>query len=244
MAYRLPLLDADPSADFPPTELALREPNGLLAFGGDLSPIRLLNAYRQAIFPWFSEGEPPLWWSPDPRMVLRPAGLHLGRRLRRRLRQSDWLIHADRDFATVIGECAALPRRGQHGTWITAGMREAYRQLHQLGHAHSIEVRDTGDRLLGGAYGIAIGRIFFGESMFSLAPSASQVALAGLCRRLQEWGFELLDGQVESPHLLRLGFQPMPRPAFVALCREACAYPAPAGSWRDRFGAVAANSLA
>lgn len=244
MAFRLPLLDADPAAAFPPVHLALREPNGLLAFGGDLSPTRLLNAYRQAIFPWFSEGEPPLWWSPDPRMVLAPSDLHLGRRLRRTLRRSDWRIQADRDFAAVIGQCATLPRRGQHGTWITAGMLEAYRHLHRLGHAHSIEVRDADDRLLGGVYGIAIGGMFFGESMFSLAPSASQVALAGLCRRLQDWGFELLDGQVESPHLARLGFHPMQRAAFAARCQEACARPAPSGSWRDRFGTLAVDCLA
>jgi leucyl/phenylalanyl-tRNA---protein transferase len=205
--------------------------------------MRLLNAYRNGIFPWFSEGEPILWWSPDPRMVVAPADLHLGRRLRRSLRQCGWTIEADRDFAAVIGRCAELPRRGQHGTWITREMRAAYLELHRLGHAHSVEVRDTDDRLVGGIYGIAIGRVFFGESMFSLASGGSQAAIGGLCRRLEEWGFELLDGQVESDHLATLGFAPIARAEFLSRCVGACSRPSRTGSWRGEFGRLPATEL-
>lgn len=243
MPIRLPLLGPDPAAPFPPAERALDEPNGLLAFGGDLSPMRLLNAYRLGIFPWFSEGEPILWWSPDPRMVVAPSALHLGRRLRRSLRKCAWTIEADRDFAAVIGRCAELPRRGQRGTWITREMRAAYLELHRLGHAHSVEVRDADDRLVGGIYGIAIGGMFFGESMFSLASGGSQAAIGGLCRRLAEWGFELLDGQVESEHLATLGFAPIPRGEFLARCAQACAGPSRVGSWRANFGVLGAAEI-
>jgi len=243
MAWRLPLLDSAHDAAFPPVERALIEPNGLLAFGGDLHPDRLLRAYRRGIFPWYSEGEPILWWSPDPRMVIAPADLHLSRRLRRALRQSDWAVSADRDFAAVIDHCADLPRHGRVGTWITGQMREAYRHLHALGHAHSIEVRDGDGTLVGGLYGIAVGKLFFGESMFSLHSGGSQVAIAALCLRLSEWQFALLDGQVESALLVRLGFARMPRASFVECCRRACQEGDRVGSWRERFGAVRAADL-
>jgi leucyl/phenylalanyl-tRNA--protein transferase len=223
MPIRLPLLGPDPTAPFPPVEMALREPDGLLAMGGDLSPARLLNAYRQGIFPWFSAGEPILWWSPDPRMV--------SSRFRRELRRSDWQVAADRDFAAVIAACAESPRRGQDGTWITAGMRAAYLELHRLGHAHSIEVRDPADHLVGGIYGVAIGRMFFGESMFSAASGGSKVALAGLARVLDLAGCPLIDAQVENPHLWRMGGRRMPRAAFLAEVGRLGALPAPPGLW-------------
>ncbi len=244
MPIRLPMLGADPTSGFPDVERALVEPNGLLAFGGDLATQRLLDAYACGIFPWYSEGEPILWWSPDPRMVLRPGELHLSRRLRRTLRRCDWTVVADRDFARVIALCAELPRHGRHGSWITADMRSAYCALHRLGDAHSIEVYDADGRLVGGAYGIAIGRMFFGESMFSLASGGSQVAIAALARRLQQWDFRLLDGQVESDHLARLGFTPQPRADFVAICREATAEPSGIEDWRSAFGSLQARELA
>jgi len=243
MPLRLHRLERAADAPFPPVTTALNEPNGLLAFGGDLSPTRLLNAYRSGIFPWYSEGEPILWWSPEPRMVLPPEQLHLSRRRRRELRHSDWQINADGDFAAVISHCAELPRHGRIGTWITAEMRAAYVDMHRLGHAHSIEVRDASGDLVGGLYGLAIGHMFFGESMFSLRSGASQVACAALCRRLQEWGYALLDGQVESAHLATLGFRAMPRLAFVETCRRASAEPMPPGHWRSSFGAVSASDL-
>jgi leucyl/phenylalanyl-tRNA--protein transferase len=244
MAIRIPQLPLRSDAAFPPVDQALQEPNGLLAFGGDLSPTRLLNAYRSGIFPWFSDGEPPLWWSPDPRMVVAPSSLHLSRRLRRTLRGSGWTARADCRFKEVISLCARLPRRGQDGTWITADMVYAYRELHALGHAHSIEVCDKDGALVGAVYGLAIGRVFFGESMFSLASGGSQAALAALCQRLSSWNFELLDGQVESDHLQRRGFTPISRDRFVATCRNACGDIAAASDWRERFGELTLAEIA
>ena len=181
---RLPRLGADPDSPFPPLRSALREPDGLLAVGGDLSPARLLNAYRHGIFPWFSPGEPILWWSPDPRVVFDTAAFRLSRRFRRELRRSEWTLSADTDFAAVMRACADIPRAGQDGgTWIGEEMLAAYGELHRLGHAHSIEVRDGG-QLVGGLYGVAIGRMFFGESMFSAASGGSKLALAALARTL------------------------------------------------------------
>lgn len=244
MPLRLPRLESASDAPFPSTERALVEPNGLLAFGGDLTPTRLLNAYRGGIFPWYSDGEPILWWSPDPRMVITPPSLHLSQRLRRTLRRCDWQVRCDQRFDDVIAQCADLPRHGRTGTWITDPMRAAYTTLHRLGHAHSVEVCDANGSLVGGLYGIAIGRMFFGESMFSRRSGGSQVAVAALCRRLQEWDFALLDGQVHSAHLATLGFRPLPRREFVETCRLACAGPALQGSWQSPFGAVAARELA
>ncbi len=244
MSIRLPQLDWASDAAFPPCHRALSDPNGLLAFGGDLSSTRLLNAYRCGIFPWYSEGEPILWWSPDPRMVIAPADLHLSRRLRRKLGQSDWKISADGCFEDVIDICASLPRHGRVGTWITAEMRDAYIALHREGHAHSIEVHAGNGALVGGLYGLAIGRMFFGESMFSLQSGGSQVAIAGLCRRLTEWNFALLDGQVESAHLATLGFRTLPRAAFIAICAQACAESEPAASWQTLFDHIHAQEFA
>lgn len=243
MALILPRLGASPDAPFPPAEQALREPDGLLAIGGDLSVPRLLTAYAGGVFPWFSEGQPILWWSPDPRTVFDTGAVHLSSRFRRSLRHSHWQISADGDFAAVIAACAEIPRAGQDGTWITADMRRAYLALHQAGHAHSIEVRD-GTELVGGLYGVAIGRMFFGESMFSARSGGSKVALAGLALRLHQWGWPLLDAQVENPHLMRLGARRMPRRQFLQAIAPLVTRREPSGPWAIRFGRLPATALA
>ena len=244
MSLRLPWLSSDPSSPFPPVRTALREPDGLLAAGGDLHPERLLNAYLHGIFPWYSDDQPILWWSPDPRTVFRTDGVHLSRRFRRQLRHSGWVARADTVFADVIAACAVVPRPGQNGTWITDEMREAYLTLHRLGHAHSVEVFDGDGGLVGGIYGVAVGRMFFGESMFSGESGGSKVALAALARRLHAWGWPLIDAQVENPHLLGLGAEAMPRARFVAQVAALTALPAPAGPWTEAFGQLPAASLA
>ncbi|HVI59371.1 MAG TPA: leucyl/phenylalanyl-tRNA--protein transferase [Luteimonas sp.] len=238
-----PWLGPDPESPFPSPEAALRLPDGLLAVGGDLSPPRLLNAYARGIFPWYSQGQPILWWSPDPRTVFRSDGVRLSSRFRRALRRSPWQVRADTAFEEVIDACATAPRAGQRGTWITADMREAYVRMHRLGHAHSVEAFD-GERLAGGIYGVAIGRMFFGESMFSARDGGSKVALAALARRLCEWGCPLIDAQVENPHLLSLGAERWPRQRFIATVAELCRQPAPPGPWTERFGQVPASALA
>jgi leucyl/phenylalanyl-tRNA--protein transferase len=236
------LLGAEPDAPFPPAERALREPDGLLAAGGDLSPTRLLNAYRRGIFPWYSPGQPILWWSPDPRMVFATNGVRLPSKFRRQLRHSAWTLRADTAFDEVIAACARIPRPGQDGTWITGEMLAAYRELHRLRHAHSVEVFD-GDSLIGGIYGVAIGRMFFGESMFSAESGGSKVALAGLARALHDWGWPWIDAQVANPHLEFLGAQLMPRRKFLAQVDIWAARP-DAMDWTARFGEMPANSLA
>lgn len=243
MSQRPFLLPPDPAAPFPPAELALRQPDGLLAVGGDLSPARLLNAYRGGIFPWFSAGQPILWWSPDPRTVFRTNGVRLSSRFRRTLRHSTWNVRADTRFAEVIVACANASRRGQDGTWITREMQAAYVELHRLGHAHSVEVFD-GTTLVGGIYGVAIGRMFFGESMFSAASGGSKVALAALAHRLREWGWPLLDAQVENEHLLSLGAELRARTEFLRTVAVQTQEPAEAGSWNARFGVLPASELA
>ena len=230
---RLPWLSDDPQAPFPPVDTALREPDGLLAAGGDLSPERLLAGYRQGIFPWYSPGEPILWWSPAQRTVFDTAAVHVPRRLARWLRSCDWRIEADRAFAEVMRACAA-PRVKQHGTWITREMHAAYARLHALGHAHSVEVRD-GERLVGGIYGVAIGRMFFGESMFSAATNGSKVALLALCRVLRDRGWPLLDAQVASDHLFTLGAREMPRAAFCARVAALVLEDGGERDWRTHF---------
>ncbi|WP_146909455.1 leucyl/phenylalanyl-tRNA--protein transferase [Arenimonas daejeonensis] len=242
MPIRLPLLPPDPAAPFPPGESATRDPNGLLAMGGDLSPTRLLNAYRHGIFPWYSAGEPILWWCPDPRMVFRTDAFRLSSRLRRALRRSTWQLRADTAFEAVIDACAQSPRPGQDGTWITPEMRAAYVALHRQGHAHSVEVFD-GQRLVGGIYGVAVGRMFFGESMFSAASGGSKVALAGLVRVLRGWGWPLLDAQVENPHLVSLGGRRLPRQAFLAEVERLSALPEPPGPWTPRVAPFPASLL-
>ncbi len=240
---RIPVLDPDPRAPFPPVDSALHEPDGLLAMGGDLSPARLLNAYRHGIFPWFSQGEPILWWSPDPRMVFRTGAVRLSSRFRRWLRNSEWQVRADTAFDDVIAACARIPRRGERGTWITSAMREAYGALHRLGHAHSVEVFE-GPRLVGGIYGVAIGRMFFGESMFSIESGGSKVALGGLALRLQDWGWPLIDAQVENAHLASLGAEAWPRSTFLANVASLTAPVEPVGPWTARFGTFPARMLA
>ena len=245
MIRRLPaLLGSDPRAPFPDPATALREPDGLLAVGGDLHPDRLLQAYSSGVFPWYSEGQPLLWWSPDPRTVFATDGVHLSSRFRRTLRRSDWSVVADRAFDQVMLACARAPRRGQQGTWITDDMRAAYARLHALGHAHSVEVLDGDGTLVGGLYGVAVGRMFFGESMFSARSGGSTVALAGLARVLQGWGWPLIDAQVENPHLLGLGARSMPRPRFLAAVRRLAALPGRTGPWSADFGRVPAATLA
>ncbi|PPT97836.1 leucyl/phenylalanyl-tRNA--protein transferase [Xanthomonas arboricola] len=244
MSRALPyLLAADPAAPFPPAESALREPDGLLAIGGDLSPQRLLNAYASGVFPWFSEGQPILWWSPDPRTVFRTDGVRLSSRFRRQLRSSHWIVRADSAFAQVIDACASIPRAGQDGTWITTPMQQAYLELHRLGHAHSLEVFD-GTRLVGGIYGVAVGRMFFGESMFSADSGGSKVALAALAAYLHSCGWPLLDAQVENPHLMRLGAQRLPRAEFLQQVRPQVGQAAAPGSWSECYGERPASALA
>lgn len=241
---RLPsLLPDDPAAPFPPVDEALRQPDGLLAVGGDLSPTRLLNAYRHGIFPWYSAGQPILWWSPDPRTVFQTGQVHLSTRFLRDLRRSRWTVRADTDFAGVIEGCATTPRRGQRGTWITRDMRAAYRHLHALGHAHSVEVFD-GERLVGGIYGVGVGRMFFGESMFSAASGGSKVAIAALAWHLHQWGWPLIDAQVENDHLLRLGAEQWPRTRFVERLSGLCDAPGLAAPWTERVGDWPAARLA
>ncbi|CAM5274504.1 leucyl/phenylalanyl-tRNA--protein transferase [Rhodanobacter lindaniclasticus] len=226
---RLPLLDADAPDRFPDPARALAEPNGLLAFGGDLSPPRLLAAYRLGIFPWFGEGEPILWWSPDPRCAFRTETLRINRSLRRQLRGKAWRLSMDHAFEQVIRACAA-PRANDSGTWLVPEMIDAYVQLHRLGHAHSVEVWD-GERLVGGIYGVAVGRLFCGESMFSAESGGSRLALTALGRLLHEMDFPLLDTQVSNSHTLGLGAVEIPRTAFLREVSRLSAVPGPTGNW-------------
>ena len=238
---RIPILRAGVREEFPDVDTALEDPNGLLAAGGDLSPQRLLDAYAHGIFPWYSQGEPILWWSPDPRMVFATDMAHVSTRLRRWLRSCDWTVRADTAFVQVMRACAA-PRATQRGTWITREILDAYTELHELGYAHSVEIYDS-ERLVGGIYGVAVGHMFFGESMFSAATNASKVALLALCRVLCGWGFPLLDAQVESPHLLTLGAFNMPRKQFRAEVARLCAMTGSKGAWRQRWPLMTATDL-
>ncbi len=218
---------------FPPADQALRRPNGLLAWGGDLHPDRLLRAYRQGIFPWFSEGEPVLWWTPDPRCVLRPHKVYVSSRTRRRYNSGNFRITADTAFAGVIDGCAA-PRDGVAGTWITPELKHSFVELHARGITHSVEVWQ-GDQLVGGIYGMALGRVFFGESMFSRVTDASKMALISLCRQLEHWDFGLLDCQVTNPHLLSMGAIELPRARFIQEIKALANQPGQPGSWREVF---------
>ncbi|WP_369928749.1 leucyl/phenylalanyl-tRNA--protein transferase [Xanthomonas sp. NCPPB 2632] len=225
----LPQLHPQRPGLFPDPETALTEPNGLLAWGGDLSAERLLAAYAQGVFPWYNEEEPILWWSPDPRCVFHTDAIHISRSLRKQLDKSHWRLTADTSFSRVMRACAA-PRNGQPGTWIGPEMIAAYEELHRRGHAHSVEVWDRGS-LVGGIYGVAVGRLFCGESMFSARSGGSKVALAGLCRLLHGWGFPLLDAQVTNDHLLSMGAVEIARRPFVAQARRLAAMPGRVGSW-------------
>ncbi len=227
---RLYWLDPNqPDGAFPDPSLALAEPNGLLAMGGDLSPQRLLRAYSLGIFPWYNPDESILWWSPDPRTVFPVDGVRISRRFQRTLARADYAVSLDRDFAGVIRQCAAL-REHREGTWLGPEMRNAYIRLHELGHAHSIEVWRSG-HLIGGLYGVASGRVFFGESMFSTQADASKIALAWLARQLHAWGYRYLDGQVGSPHLYRMGAIDLPRAQFLAAVHEPAPIDAPPSPW-------------
>ena len=223
----IPWLDGD--TPLPPVESALREPNGLLAAGGELTPARLLDAYRHGVFPWFSPGQPILWWSPDPRMVMHPEEFRLSRSLARVIRNGGFEVRLDTAFETVMRACAA-PRPGQDGTWIQEDMIEAYCALHELGYAHSFEAWLDGE-LVGGLYGVAVGRMFYGESMFSRTSNASKVALAHLVRQLERWDFPLIDCQMNTAHLASLGARDIPRAEFVEQVQELvnCA---PVTRWR------------
>lgn len=211
---------------FPPLETAMREPNGLLAAGGDLSPERLLAAYRHGCFPWYQEGQPLLWWSPDPRTVLYPEELHVSRSLAKKLRQGVFDVTFDRAFRDVIEGCAA-PRDYADGTWITTPMQNAYIKLHQIGVAHSVEVWQDG-QLVGGLYGLAMGRLFFGESMFSRTTDASKVGFVTLVERLRDWDFKLIDCQMPTQHLASFGARTIPRRIFVEALAKYLDEPGPA----------------
>jgi len=210
----------DPPNRFPPVSAALREPDGLLAAGGDLAADRILYAYEHGIFPWYDEGQPLLWWSPDPRCVFLPGNFHVARRLQRALKRSSAEIRINSAFHEVIVACSG-PRRSEQGTWITPEMIAAYEDLHRKGWAHSIEVWQSNE-LIGGLYGLRIGQAFFGESMFSKAPDASKLALLYLANLLQAGELQLLDAQLESAHLLSLGATMMPRSAFITRLKSAC----------------------
>ena len=225
------ITETDPPDGFPPVAHALREPDGLLAAGGDLQTPRLLAAYRRGIFPWYEEGQPLLWWSPDPRCVFRAGDLHISRRLRQAIRGSTFEVRTNTAFAEVIRACAG-PRRYQRGTWITRDIRNAFERLHAEGWAHSIEIW-SGDQLAGGLYGLAIGRAFFGESMFSARTNASKFALLYMDRLLRDGTFGLLDCQVRSSHLLSMGAMTMPRSTFVDRLDELCEPPAAFGQWPE-----------
>ncbi len=225
------LLDPDdPTAPFPPVERAEREPDGLLAVGGDLHPTRLLNAYRAGVFPWYTDPQPLLWWSPDPRTVLFPERLKVSRSLRKSLRNKGFEVSFDTAFERVIAACAA-PREGESGTWITDEMAAAYIQLHRLGHAHSVEVWRENE-LVGGLYGVAIGRVFFGESMFSRVSDASKVGFARLVEQLMARDFRLIDCQVHTRHLVSLGAEEIPRHRFRVLLDQWCPEGDTTGDWR------------
>jgi len=227
MTAMIPWLEHD--TPFPPPDRALREPNGLLAAGGTLSAGRLLSAYRRGIFPWYSEGQPVLWWNPDPRMVLFPAEFRMPRSLAKRMRRRDYEVRVDTAFEAVMRACAA-PRRDGAGTWITEDMIGAYCTLHRMGHAHSFETW-IGGELAGGLYGVALGRMFYGESMFTRVPDASKIALASLVRRLWDMQFGMIDCQMNTAHLARFGAREIARDEFSRRLAELINYPQPSVMW-------------
>ncbi len=232
MVASSPLRWLDPNdveAPFPDVHHALKEPDGLLAIGGDLSPARLLRAYRHGIFPWYSDDQPILWWSPDPRSVLYPERLKVSRSLRRTLKKKIFTVTADTVFRRVI-QCCAEPRNAGGGTWLTDDMIEAYCRLHTMGYAHSIETWCQ-DELVGGLYGLSLGKVFFGESMFSRRSDASKVAFVHLVEHLQTWGYGLIDCQVASAHLSSLGAETIPRRDFIAILNRYCDVPSPWKAW-------------
>jgi leucyl/phenylalanyl-tRNA--protein transferase len=212
---------------FPPPDHAVE---GLLAVGGDLSPERLLLAYRSGIFPWYDEGLPILWHSPDPRCVIVIEHLHVGRTLRRAIAKRTYDVRYDTAFELVIRACKQTPRRGQDGTWITDDMERAYARLHAMGYAHSVEAWE-GEELVGGLYGVSLGHMFFGESMFAWRDNASKVALVALAERVKKWGFKVIDAQVPTPHTLAMGAEEWPRTEYLRVLREELAHATRRGSW-------------
>jgi len=219
----------NPEQDFPSVKKALAEPEGLLAIGGCLSKRRLLNAYRHGIFPWYNPGEPILWWSPDPRLVVFPEHLIVSRSLRKTLRKNSFSVTFDKAFNEVINSCAK-PRADDAGTWITADIKQAYNELHRLGIAHSVEAWQDGE-LVGGLYGVALGQVFFGESMFHSRTDASKVAFVTLVERLKCWGYQLIDCQVHTHHLTSLGAEEIDRDYFIQLLDRYCDMPAQPSAW-------------
>lgn len=213
---------------FPDPNLA--EDSGLLGVGGDLSVERLALAYQLGIFPWFNDDQPILWWSPDPRMVMRPEELHVGRSLAKRIRQRPYRITLDTDFEGVMRHCSTAERPDQDGTWITEDMIQAYTALHRVGHAHSVEAWQ-GDELVGGLYGVSFGAFFAGESMFARAADASKIAYVHLVRQLERWGVQLIDCQVHTEHLARFGAREIPRVEYLRLLRQATQLPGKTGPW-------------
>jgi leucyl/phenylalanyl-tRNA---protein transferase len=231
-----------PDAPFPPLSAALAEPNGLLAAGGDLSPERLIAAYRRGIFPWYSAGQPILWWSPDPRMVLFVADFQVSRSLAKRVKRRQFEVRIDTAFRDVVDSCAATRREGQRGTWITPEMIDAYCELHARGVAHSVETWRDGE-LCGGLYGMALDRMFFGESMFARATDASKVALVHLVDLLRSLGVPLIDCQQETPHLASFGARPIPRTAFAGHLSELIHSTEPVAGWPAGTIGVSQNGL-
>ncbi len=230
---QLPILDpSTPAQGFPEINTALTEPDGLLAVGGCLAPQRLINAYKLGIFPWYSPGEPILWWSPNPRLVLFPEKLKASRSLKKTIRKKQFSITFDQAFSQVMQYCAA-PRKTETGTWITAEIYQAYNQLHQQGISHSVEAWFD-DELVGGLYGVAIGQVFFGESMFHKKTDASKVAFYHLVLQLSDWGYQLIDCQVHTPHLSSLGAEEIDREVFATLLKHHCSTPPHQQSWQIR----------
>ncbi len=227
----LPWLDTDDfDASFPAAKSALKDPEGLVAAGGDLKPKRLLRAYREGIFPWYEENQPILWWSPNPRGILYPKDFIAHKRLLRTIKNKPWKVTYDQSFVDVMKACAA-PRNHSRGTWITADMIDAYTQLYHLGHAHSFEVWDDNKQLIGGVYGIAVGAIFFSESMFSRQPDTSKVALLQLCAHLDTWGYKIMDTQLGSKHLASLGGIEIPREEYLQILSDCIEETADQSAW-------------
>jgi leucyl/phenylalanyl-tRNA---protein transferase len=227
--HGVPVYALSRALSFPSPDQAVE---GLVAVGGDLSPKRLLLAYRSGIFPWYDEGLPILWHSPDPRCVMRIERLHVGRTLRRAMTKGVYDVRYDTAFGRVIRACKKSPRPGQHGTWITDEMEQAYLRLHALGYAHSVESW-AGDELVGGLYGVSLGHVFFGESMFARQDNASKIALVTLAERIARWGFQLIDAQVPTPHTVAMGAEEWPRATFLRVLAEELDYPTRRGSWAD-----------
>lgn len=232
MGRKFPYLGEQERFQFPPPDQATSE--GILGVGGNLSPGMLISAYRQGVFPWFSPGDPILWWCPDPRFVLFPEKLHVSHSMRRALHRGDFAVTLDADFKAVIESCSEAPRRGQNGTWITPEMVKSYTELHSIGYAHSVEVRQEGE-IVGGLYGVSLGSVFFGESMFALVSNASKVGFVVLVEVLKRQGFELIDSQVYTRHLESLGAENIPRRRYIELLHRGLERPDRKGSWGKLF---------